>query len=74
MANHLISRGGLAAAVGMLASGFVILYYISSGFSASAQFQSNTTAIVPNGLLPGFIIGLLLLAFGAVELFASVKL
>jgi hypothetical protein len=74
MVSHLISRGGLLAALGMLTSGFVVLYFISSGFSGSTEFQSNTTAIVPNGLLPGFIIGVLLLAFGAVELFSSVRL
>jgi hypothetical protein len=73
MVSHLISRGGFAAAVGMLTSGFVLLYLISSGFSGSAEFQSNTAAIVPNALLPGFIVSLLLLAFGAVELFSSVK-
>jgi hypothetical protein len=72
MTIHLISKVEFALSVGMLASGIAVLLFVSSGFSGTAEFQSDTAAIIPNGLVPGFIVGLLLLAFGAVEFFSSV--
>jgi hypothetical protein len=73
MQFHLNSRKGFIAAVGMLASGLAILSSISSEFSGTAEFESNTAAIVPAALLPFFVVGLVLSAVGTVELFASVN-
>jgi hypothetical protein len=74
MSLHVISRRDFAVAVGMLVSGLLMMYFISPEFSETAEFESNSVAIVPAATVPAFVVGLLLLAIGAVEFFSSISL
>jgi hypothetical protein len=69
--NQSQSRARLASSILLIIVGAAVVYYVSSGFSGSADFRGGSGSIIANSLLPAFILGLIMFAFGLIELASS---
>jgi hypothetical protein len=69
---HVTPQIRLLLAIGLVVGGVVVTYYASSGFSGAADFRVGATSIVPTGMLPVFVVGVIMFAYGLVHLLESI--
>jgi hypothetical protein len=63
----------LPLSIGFVVCGIAIIYYASSGFSGAADFRT-ATSIIPTSMLPVFVVGVIMLALGLIQLLDSFHL
>ncbi len=67
------SKKSLLVSVVMMTLGIAVIYYSSSGFSGTADFQSGVGPIVSGNLMPFFAVGIVVFALGMVQLLGSLS-